>query len=346
MRKVRNTIGLLMAVCLISVILPCFAAAQQQKVIELTYGTPYGVDHPFSVVDRKWMAKVEKETNGRVKFKPYWGGAVIGGRDAVEELTQGAIDMAFINPSTSKSGFQILRASYLFFYGVTNLDVGAKIWKEMLAKFPEIEQEYKDMKVLCWGGSLNQLITRKPVRKIDDLKGMRIKVVGDISNALKELGVEGISISNAEIYVGLQKGIFDGLIGPTEGLESLKLADVAKYVTMINWYRTHGGMRMMNLKKFNSLPPDIRKVFENNIEYYSRETDAYFTWMNSPQSMDVARKLGVEFITLSKEDMAKFYAPIKPMALKEAQDLDLKGLPGTKIYNEAQRLIAQYNAAK
>ena len=341
MQRVRNGIVLLIAVCFIALALPGITTAQQGKVIELTYGTPYGVDHTYSIIDKRWMAKVEKETNDRVKFKPYWGGAVIGGRDAAEELTQGAIDIAFLNPTTSKSGFQITKASYIFFYGASQ-EVGGKVFKELRTKFPEIEKEYKGMKVLCWGGSMNQLITRKPIRKIDDLRGTRIKVVGDVSNALKELGVEAMSLSNSEVYVALQKGILDGLITPVETLESLKFAEVAKYVTMINFYRTHSGMRMMNLDKFNSLPPDIKKVFENNIEYYGQETEAEVGRTNQ-HAMDAGKKLGVEFIPISKEEMTKFYAPIKTMAQKEAQGLDAKGLPGTKILNEAQRLIQLYS---
>jgi len=333
---------MLLAVCLIGLTLPTMGAAQQGKAIELTYGTPYGIEHPFSIVDKKWIEKIEKETNGRVKIKPYWGGAVLGGQDAVQELQQGAVDIGFVNPSTSKSGFQIFKASMLFFYGVDNLDTGAKIWKEMLAKFPEIEREYKDLKVLCWGGSLNQLVMRKPVRKIEDLRGMRIKTVGDVSTALAQLGVEGVSMSNSEVYVGLQKGILDGNIAPVETLESLKFADVAKYVVMINFYRTHAGMRMMNLKKWNSLPPDIKKVFENNIDFYGRETEAEFN-RTCDHAMEVGKKLGIEFIPMPKSEMVKFYAPIKAMAEKQAKDLDNMGLPGTKILAEAQRLVQQYS---
>jgi TRAP-type C4-dicarboxylate transport system substrate-binding protein len=342
MKRTRNSIILLVAACFIVVGLPGITMAQQNKVIEITYGTPFGVDHPFSVTDRKWMAKVERETNGQVKFKPYWGGAVIGGRDAVEELTQGVVDMAFVNPTTSKSGFPITKASFNFFYDVNNVDLGAKVFKELLTKFPDIEKDYKGMKVLCWGGFMNQLITRKPVRKIADLRGMRLIAYGDVAIALKELGVEAMSIPGAEGYVDLQKGIIDGTIIPVEALESMKFAEVAKYVTMINFYHARTGSRMMNLNKFNSLPPDIRKVIDNNIEYYSREMEVEFDEHNQ-HAMDAGKKLGIEFIPLSQEELAKFYAPIKAIALKEAQELDAKGLPGTKILNEAQRLTQLYN---
>ncbi|HVN96106.1 MAG TPA: TRAP transporter substrate-binding protein DctP [Syntrophorhabdaceae bacterium] len=328
-------------VILAALMIPCHVMAQQAKVIELTYGTPYAADHAFSLTDQKWIAKIEKETNGRVKIKPYWGGAIIGGRDAVEELTQGAVDMAFINPATSKSGFLIHKASYLFFYGA-NQTVGARVFKELLKKFPEIEGEYKGMKVLCWGGSTHQLITRKPVRRIADLKGMRLKSLGDMAGVLKELGVEGISLSNAEVYVALQKGIIDGLLSPAETLEVLKLSEVAKYVTLINLYKTHSGMRAMNLAKWNSLPPDIKQVFERNIDWYGQEADDSQLKGNQ-HAMEDGKKLGVEFITLPKDELDKFYAPMKAEAIKEAQALDAKGLPGTKILSEAQRLIQLYS---
>jgi TRAP-type C4-dicarboxylate transport system substrate-binding protein len=154
--------------------------------------------------------------------------------------------------------------------------------------------------------------------------------------------VEGLSISTLEVYVGLQKGILDGLIGPIETLEVLKLAEVAKCATMINSYRTHMGMRMMNLNKWNSLPPDIKKVFDSNREYYGQETEAE-TSRGNLHATDFGKKLGVEFIPISKEETAKFYAPIKTVAQTEARELDAKGLPGTKILNEAQPLILLYS---
>jgi TRAP-type C4-dicarboxylate transport system substrate-binding protein len=101
-------------------------------------------------------------------------------------------------------------------------------------------------------------------------------------------------------------------------------------------------MRMMNLEKWNSLPPDIKKVFENNIDWYGQETEDEFN-RTCDHAMSVGKTLGVEFIPISKQEMTKFYAPIKAMALREAQGLDTKGLPGTKILNEAQRLIQLYS---
>ena len=86
MSKVRCTGLVIVVIFAVVFILPGFVSAQD-KVIELKYGTTYGADHPFSVVDKKWIEKIEKETNGRVKIKPYWSGTLFAGKDGgMDEL--------------------------------------------------------------------------------------------------------------------------------------------------------------------------------------------------------------------------------------------------------------------
>ncbi len=335
-------VGLAVAlVCVASIIFADVSQAQQAKVIELTYASPVGPDHTFSVVDRKWIEKIEKETNGRVKIKPFWGGTLVGSRDAIDELVQGVADIGFVSPGYAKSGYNFTRSCFVFFYGA-NQEVGRRVFKEMLAKFPEIEAEYKGLKVLSWSsGTDYQLISRKPVRSLADMKGMRIKTIADLTSVLAKLGVEGMNMPTPEIYVNLQKGVADGTLSPYESFKSLKLGEVAKYATQMDIYRPHSGGKVMNINVWNKLPKDIQKVFENNIEWWGLETDKAFIQADI-EGKEIAKKQGVQFFTLSKEEMDKFYAPMKELADKEAKALDAKGLPGTKMYQEAQNLIMKY----
>jgi len=323
-------------------IIPGFVSAQD-KVIELKYGSTYGAEHPFSVVDKKWIDKIEKETKGRVKIKPFWNGTLFAGKDGgVDELISNVVDIAMINPSYAKSGFPICRALYLFTYGA-NQETGRKIIKELRAKFPEIDAEYKGVKVLAYTSGVDyDLITRKPVRKIADLKGMRIKITADFAPVFKELGAEGVNAPMPEAYQMVQKGIMDGLMGSREGLKSFKLAEVAKYYTEIGLYRTHNGSRAMNMDVYNKLPADIRKVFDDNIDWWGLENDKFFEGAHKA-GYEFGKEQKVEFLKLPKEEMNKFYAAFTGTATKEAQALDAKGLPGTKIYQEAQNLVKKYN---
>ncbi|MBI5440672.1 MAG: TRAP transporter substrate-binding protein DctP [Deltaproteobacteria bacterium] len=315
--------------------------AAPAQVIELTFASPVGPDHTFSVVDKRWFEKIEKETNGRVKIKPFWGGTLVGSRDAVDEIAKGVADIGFISPGYAKSGYFFTKSSFLFFYGA-NQEVGRRVFKEMLAKFPEIEAEYKGLKVLAWSSGVDyDLISRKPVRKLADMKGMRVKTIAELTAVLATLGVEGMSMPTPEVYMNLQKSVVDATLTPFEAFKSLRLAEVAKYGVELGIYRPHAGGRVMNLTTWNKLPKDIQKVFENNIEWFGSEIDAQFVGANQ-QGIEVGRRQGVEFSKMPKEEMEKFYVPMRELAVKEAKELDQRGLPGTKMLQEAQSLIQKY----
>jgi len=326
------------AVLLMAAVLPGRTMAQG-KVVELTYGTPYGPDHTFSMTDKKWFAKIEKETNGQVKFKPFWGGAIIGGSGAaIDEVVKGVADIGFISPGQSKTGYDIAKASFLFFVGA-NVDNGYRIFLEVLKKFPAIEQEYKGLKVMCWSSGLEyNVLTRKPVRKLADMKGMRFKTLGEIITVLKDLGVEGMTSPMPEVYVNMQKGILDGGFVTFDTLQTMRLAEVGKYFTLFHLYRPHIGGRVMGLTTWNKLPPDIQKVFQDNIGWYSVEADKD-VGIGQESGYKFGKENGVEFIDLPKEDLAKFFGLCLQESAKVAKDIDAKGLPGTQILNEAQRLI-------
>ncbi len=335
---------ILVAMILLALVMPGRSLAAS-NVIELSYASPFAPDYVFSMVDKAWMAKIEKETNGRVKFKAYWNGSMMNIREAVDELATGVADTASISPNYAKSGFAIGRSMFCFFYGANN-DVGRRVVKELLMKYPEINKEYEDqgIKVLSWTSGLEfQLLTsKKPVRAMGDLRGMRIKTIGELVDVLKELGAEGIGTPMTEVYLSMQKNVLDGALVTTDLLKNMSFAEVGKYCTVLNLYGVHQGLRAISMKTWNKLPPDIKKVFEDNIEYWGSETDKAELAADDVGTA-YGKKMGVEFIKLSPSELGKFYAAMQKQAIIQAKALDAKGLPGTKIYNDAQRLIKLYS---
>jgi TRAP-type C4-dicarboxylate transport system substrate-binding protein len=342
MRKVRWETLFFVLMITFTFFLPGLVGAQQ-KVIELTYGTTYGPDHTFSLADKAWMAKIEKETNGRVRIKPYWGGTLFAGKGGgMDELQAHVVDIAMIMPSYSRSGYDICKAMYLFTIGA-NQETGRRILNELRAKFPEIDKEYAALKVLAYTSGVDyDLLTRKPVRKVEDLKGLRLKITADFAPAMKEMGADPVNAPMPETYPMVQKNILDGLLGAREGLKSFRFAEVCKYYTFIGLYRTHNGSRAMNLEAWKKLPPDIQKIFNDNIEWWGQENDRLFEQTHK-DGVEFGKQQKVEFITLPKAELAKFYAAFSGSADKIAKELDAKGLPGTKIYQEAQALVKKYS---
>ena len=66
-----------------------------------------------------------------------------------------------------------------------------------------------------------RLFSKKPVRTLEDLKGMKIKAMGAYANWVKALGGEGVPVPMSEAYLDLQKGILDGVLSPYELYKSL-----------------------------------------------------------------------------------------------------------------------------
>ncbi len=93
---------------------------------------------------------------------------------------------------------------------------------------------------------------------------------------------------------------------------------------------------------WHKLPPDIQKVFENSIDWWS---DTIYKESVRPEDdgRAMAAKAGVQFVKMDNAGLQKYDTVFDAENLKEAQTLDSKGYPGTKIYREARRLVKQYN---
>jgi TRAP-type transport system periplasmic protein len=341
MIKSRYFVVLIAIAFLIALFIPNTVKAQ---TVELSYGTPYIQDHVFSKTDIKWMDKVEKDSKGRIKFKPFWGGQVIGPRpEAIDELVKGVADVAQISPAQAKTGYDIAKASLVFF-AIVPLKDSPKVFKAVRKKFPEIDAEYKGLKPVFSAGLKYDLIARKPIRTLNDFKGLRVKTLGEIVNVLKDLGMEGIASPMSEVYMNVQKGVLDGAFVPYSTLKDFKFAEVTKYMTNIDFNRAHMGNRAICLASYNKLPADLKKVIDNSLEWWGDEADKDVV-ANEMGGMDYGKKNGVEFIDLPKADKAKFEDLVYQEGVKIAKKLDEKGLPGTKILNEVKLQLDSLGAA-
>jgi len=74
------------------------------------------------------------------------------------------------------------------------------------------------------------------------------------------------------IYVQMEKSMLDAGAAPLQTISTFKLYEVAKYVTLINFYMVPNGNRVMNINSYNKLPPDIKKVFDDNIDWWATPT--------------------------------------------------------------------------
>jgi TRAP-type transport system periplasmic protein len=172
------------------------------------------------------------------------------------------------------------------------------------------------------------LHTKKPVTKLEELKGMKIRSTGTVAKIVGALGGTPVAMPMPETYDALQKGIAEGVMCPIEALQGWKLGEVIKYTTEnYGSAYTIGFFVVMNKSKWDSLPPDVQKVIEQvNVEWIDRHCK---TWDEIDKlGKEFALKLGDKFIPLSKDEDWRWVKAVKPLYDEYVTAMKGKGLPG------------------
>jgi TRAP-type C4-dicarboxylate transport system substrate-binding protein len=159
----------------------------------------------------------------------------------------------------------------------------------------------------------NVVISKKPVRKLEDIKGLTIRAPGRVGNTIKALGGTPAPTPIMEVYDGLAKGVLDGVNTPYETLRTFRFAEVAKYVTT-SWQvgNLYTFYVAMNKNSYNKLPPDLKEIIDElSGEFKERMA---LMW----NSIDFAGKnfalqKGVEFIDLSAAEAEKWKKATAPV---------------------------------
>ncbi|MFC1535039.1 TRAP transporter substrate-binding protein DctP [Thermodesulfobacteriota bacterium] len=332
----------MVVVCFIIVIVSGISVYASEKPIVLRYGSMFPPKHGYSLADTEFLNMIEKKSNGQVKFKTYFANTLTTLREAYRDIQKGSADLAYFSASYSKAGFPIQRRITGFYHGITDPQVRLKIFLEIIKKYPEYAKEFTKIKPIgCAVGLHYALLSTKPLRTIDDMKGLQFKATGTYIAILNALGVVGQNLPMADVYISLQKGLIDGAMAPKETLKSRRLAEVIKSVAdspiITGAYYSRG----MNLDVWNKLPSDVQKLFDDNMIYWGELLDIRARERDQ-EGIDLAKEHGVEFYKFSKADLERFNSVIEKTCIKLAKDLDDKGLPGTAIYKDIRSMAKQH----
>jgi TRAP-type C4-dicarboxylate transport system substrate-binding protein len=317
-------------------------AASPAQPIQLTYATIWPAAHPYGIADQRWIDYIEKETKGAVKIKPFFGGTLVSPRESMLEATSGVADIVAINVVYEKSGVDLTKAQTGFYQGAPDFQTKLKIFWALWNKFPELRNEYKNMKILGVAAiTTMRFMSKEPIKSLADLKGLRMKAPVETLSTLKHFGAEGVVVPTMESYEQLQKGILKAAFATAESYKAARLAEIMKY-DVKNLYTQMGIFpeKAMPLKSWDKLPKDIQKIFEQNGDKWTmfmlEEVEK-----TAQAGLEFAKQSGVTFIEMPAKDIEAFNTVFDEEQLKSAQILDAKGLPGTKMFQEAKRIIKE-----
>ena len=208
---------------------------------------------PLMPIMRQGLDLLVRQSQGKFTYKEYGGGVLHGQLEAFRALRRGISDFALCYGSLEANGFEYTKALTQYGVAAKNPLVTTRILAELAPRYFAPEFEAKGVYYSASVASApSRILTKKPVRNINDLKGLKLITHGIPAETAKYYGYTPINISFTETYTALQQGIVDGVIGIDPAIIAFKLYEQANFLTLVDI--ASGAVDMcINRKSFNRL---------------------------------------------------------------------------------------------
>jgi len=312
--------------------------------IKLTYSIFFPPTHVQAKAGESWAKEIEKRTNGQVQITVFPGGTLTPADQCYDGVVKGISDIGMSAFAYSRGRFPVMEALDLPL-GFPSGRVATRVANEFFNVMkPKALEDVKVLYLHAHGPGL--LHTKKPVKTMEDLRGMKIRSTGFSAKIVEALGAVPVAMPQGATYESLQKGVVEGTIGPIEVLKGWKQAEVIKYTTDCKdiGYTT-AFFVVMNLKKWNALPKDIQKIVEDvSQEWIDVHGKAWDT--SDADGRAFTLSLGNQIIELSPKEAARWKKAVRPAINEYIKDTEAKGLAGKKAVKVTEDLIAKHSKTK
>jgi TRAP-type transport system periplasmic protein len=322
--------------------------ASAQAVVTLKFHTFMApTSNVWLNMHKAWMDKVEKESGGKIKFEAY-PAMQLGGTPVqlYDQVRDGVVDVIWTLPGNTAGRFPRVEVFELPFI-MNNAEATSRAYWEYFQTFAA--DEFKETQVIALQVHGPGVIhtTDKPIKTVDDFKGQKLRApTRTVTKLVAALGATPVGMPLPAIPDALSKGTISGCVIPWEVVPSVKVQELTKFSAEFDpaggaLYTTTFVMAM-NKAKYNSLPPDLKKVIDNNS---GLETSG---WLGKTQQAGdtagrkTATDRGNTVFTISAAEAQEFRRKSRMIEVEWMEDMNKKGFDGRKLLDGAKALIEKH----
>jgi TRAP-type C4-dicarboxylate transport system substrate-binding protein len=319
-------------------------ANAQEVTLKLHHLLP-PVAHAHKNMLAPWSEKIMKESGGRIKIDIY-PAMQLGGKppQLIDQVRDGIVDIVWTLPGYTPGRFTKTEVFELPFMHKDTVSTN-KALTEFLEKNGD---EYSDYHVIAMFVHAGQVLhSRNAIRTADDLANQKIRTPTRTGGWMIEaMGSTPIGAPVPKIPEMLSKGVVDTVLIPYEVTVPLKVHELVDFHTVlagdIERVNTSTFIIAMNKAKYESLPDDLKKVFDDNSGMNIAEWLGQI-WQGAEAKGEELAKASGEIITMPAAEVAKLRARIEqPVIDRWVAEMKGNGVDGQALVDEARALIAKH----
>ena len=283
-----------------------------------------------------WLRKIEKDSNGTVKFQEFWGGQLIRAPSKqYEGMLNGIQDMTQVLPSYTQAlfpDFSILSLPFMF-RRVGALEGSLAAWKMyergMLSGLDKVHV------MVVYVNDNSGLHFNREIKSLDEIKGLKIRAAGpEEADVIEALGGVPVSMGTPQIAESMHRGVIEGTLTGWSALTMFRITPLIKtHIELPLGSRSF--FMAMNKEVYDKLPGQAKQAIEKNSGLeLARRFGAYYQVDGEELRKPHPDRTILDFSDKELDEIAKRFQPFHEQWIKEHED-------GAKKYKAMQEILAE-----
>lgn len=338
----RGRISVLICVSLMVAVL-CGIADAGTKVLRFA---EFGPNAGVRAKGLQWFAdELQKRSKGSLSLQIHWGGALLKGQNILKGVKDGVADMGSIAAAYAPKPLRLYAVGDLPL-GNTDPWVGMRAMYKLVTTDPAFKKFFSALGVTYvtnYTTGAVQLICRKPLTKVDQLKKLKLRGTGPYAKCFSALGASVHRMPQPDVYQALDSGLLDCNQNYYYSMRAYRQYEVAPYVIELEWGQNLGFGIIINTRVFKSLTPEQQKAVRETGEAF---IDYFAQVMAKAENQDLAimqkKNKNVKLLKLPADQRALLIEAGRKQVDVWLKQVTGSGLPGKEVLGSYERLTAEY----
>lgn len=292
---------------------------------------------PKGQAANRFAALVKERTGGRVEVQVYPNAVLYKDGEEMEALAKGQVQI--IAPATAKVAekfplWQIFDLPFLF---STEEEVHRLMDGEVGHQLMQMLEPHGIKALAMWDNGFKQITTTKPVRRLEDFRGIRFRVMPGsrvLERQFRVLGAESVPYGFEDVYKVLEEGRVQGTESPFSNIYSKRFYELQPYLT-ISDHGFLGYVVLMNGAFWESLPEDVQVIIEETMAEVTQWQREIASEQNATDLEAILATGKVKVWWLPAEERERWQQMMQPVYR------DFENLGGRELLAKARRALAQ-----